>query len=61
MFVGVAEGMLPEITIVLRGKLFVAAAPMDILSRSYEAKHGKKAADVTALLAYLTGSSLKDL
>ena len=61
VFVGVAEGMLPEVTVVLRGNLFVAAAPIDILARSYEAKCGKQAADITALLGYLTGSTHKDL
>ena len=63
VYVGVSEGMLPELTVVLQGSLWVAVARIATLKRSYRATHGEKAPepDIVELCGYMTGTSAKDL
>ena len=61
VFVGVAEGFLPDLTVRLQGQLFVALAPISKLLQSYKTTHGKDAVDLMELCGHLTGSTLQDL
>ena len=60
-FVGVGEGLFPDVTVCLSGRLFVAVAPVEKLVESYRRVHDTTPSDLVQVCGHFTQSTISDL
>ena len=61
MSVGVSDGMLPDITLVLSGKLFVATASIHNLCMAFNEMEGKPPKDLAQVCSFFISGHIKEL
>ena len=60
-FVGIPSGFLPDTTICLHGRLFVAAAHVEHVLQAYRTVHEKEPVDLTERCGFFTATSCDQL